>query len=264
VRGYTTNPDFTTDVQAQAIDLVNNDGVWGLVTDENFVTADVTNLNYESPLRINKNVAVTCFQCGTSKIHGPGEFYAGFADPFYWMSRTFFNDHFEAPVHARVVHGRIRGGDLNNDGYVKVVTYYDPEHERPGLFFSEYLDALTPGPHSTNPVNRSGIFSFDMQNIFDPGPDGHAPDVVVVMMGLRDGLPALQAYKNYSAPTNRRCSCRGAPPRRFAAHPDRHRAARHRGRVGAAGEQLALGNDLQERLQGRHRPRSRADRLLRL
>ena len=201
VRNYTTNPDFTTDVKAQAIDLVNNEGVWGLVVDENFATADVTDLNYEpDPRLINKNVAVTCFQCGTSKIHGPGEFYAGFADPFFWMSRTFFNDHFEAPAHARIVHGRIGGGDVNGDGYVKVVTYYDPEHERPGVFFQEYLDALTPGPHSTNAVERSGIFSFDMQLIFDPGPDGHAPDVVVMMMGHRDGLPALQAYKNYSAP----------------------------------------------------------------
>lgn len=197
-----TAANYTADnAQLPAIDLVNNQNVLGIVVDESFATADVNQLNYEPTPRINHQVPITCFQCSSHHIHS-AEFYAGFTDPDLWIWRTFFRSNFEGAASARMVHNRVRGGDVNNDGFVKVVVYFDPEHDYAASNFYYYFDQLTTAPHSIKFLVRiGGNPDYDMTQVFDPGPDGHAPDVVVMMMDRRDGLPGLTAFKNYSAPS---------------------------------------------------------------
>lgn len=191
---------YSGDVQTPAIDLVNNQGALALVVDTSFPAANVNALNYDFTPRLDHKVPVTCFQCSMSQIHDPGTFDIGFADVDHWLFRTFFNFAFENGVQARMVRSRPRAGDLNNDGFVKVVVYCDPEHFPAGLSFSNALDSVAAGPHATEPLIRSGNFDFDMSQIFDSDPDGHPADVVVMLMGPRDGFPALTAFNGFSAP----------------------------------------------------------------
>ena len=196
VREY-TNTFSRDDAQLPAIDLVNNQGVLGLIVDDSQQTIDVNELNYEVVRRINtQQVPVTCFQCSGDRIHSLADT-AGAVDFDGWLFRTYFNAIFEGGLQAQVVRARVHHGDTNNDGFIRVVLYTAiGDHERGTDRFRTVFDQITPEPHSIETVLRSSPAS-DVSRIFDTLPDARPVDVVVMMMGPIDGFPGLTTIKNF-------------------------------------------------------------------
>jgi hypothetical protein len=185
--------------QDVAIDLINNQGVLAIVTDGNQTSADVNNLNYEFIPRVNHPFPVTCFQCSSTRFNSDGDTFPGFGDPDGWLFRTFFDARFESPLHVRMVRARTGGGDLNDDGHIKIAVWFDPAHQFEAFEFPGVFDSLYSGSHSTELWFRSGNPDFDLPNILDSDPDGHFPDVVVVLMQEQEIMQHLTAYKNFAA-----------------------------------------------------------------
>ena len=141
--------------QNAAIDLVNNQGVLGVVGDVSGNTAAVNRLNYEDPPRIVHKIPVTCYQCSSAFFNDPAQTDLGFADPDNWLFRTFFNAQFESAVQVQLVLNRPGGGDFNGDGHLKIVVYYDSFHLSAATTMAPILDSLHPGPHSVELVAKS-------------------------------------------------------------------------------------------------------------
>ena len=195
---YTNTPYSPDNTQLPAIDLVNNQGVLGIIVDDSQATIDVNELNYEFSPRLAQNVTVTCFQCSFDRIHS-GADTAGASDIDGWLFRTYFNAKFEGGLHSQLVRARVRHGDTNNDGFIRVVVYYAfGDHFTEGSTFSGFFDQITPEPHLVESIIRSGDFNADAARIFDTFPDAHPVDVVVIMMSASEAFQALTAIKNFS------------------------------------------------------------------
>jgi hypothetical protein len=167
----------------KAIELVNVNDVHAIVSDISGNTAGVNGLNYESPSRINHHVAVTCYQCSSAFFNDPTQANPGFADPGNWLFRTFFNATFESAVQVQLVLNRANRGDFNNDGFLKIVVYYDAFHLSAATTMAGILDSLHAGPHAVELIAKTlpsttASRATELAAVFDSAPDGHAPDAV--------------------------------------------------------------------------------------
>jgi hypothetical protein len=186
--------------QSVAVDLVNNQGVIAIVADTDQSTADVNRLNYDfaSPIAPN-HVTVTCYQCSSAEFNDVGSTDQGKADPDNWLFRTYYNASFEAPVQAQLVLGRTNHGDLDGDGFLKIVVYVDFPHFISSFFgLSSALDALYAGPHSVVPVFKAipstpDTRAAEMAQLFDTS-DGHRPDAIYLAISPGSFIEALSDY----------------------------------------------------------------------
>jgi Periplasmic binding protein len=184
---------------AKAIDLVNVDDVHAIVSDISGNTASVNGLNYESPSRINHHVVVTCYQCSSAFFNDPTQTNPGFADKDNWLFRTFFNATFESAVQVQLVLNRANQGDFNNDGFLKIVVYYDAFHLSAATTMPGILDALRAGPHSVELIAKqipsdATSRASELAAVFDTAPDGHAPDAVYLAFLPGNAPEALSDY----------------------------------------------------------------------
>ena len=181
--------------QNAAIDLVNTDGVLGVVGDSDSATAETNELNHEFIPRIARKVPVTCFDCSSPRFNHE-DIELGFADPEGWLFRTYFSAEFETPIQARLVLNRPRKGDFNRDGHLKIVVYYDHAHFFAAIALQGILDQLHTGSHSVELVLDSGpgAAPLQMAEILDDGPDGRFPDAVYLALPPDLALEALTAY----------------------------------------------------------------------
>jgi hypothetical protein len=196
--------------QAAAIDLVNNQGVLGVVGDVSGNTAAVNRLNYENPPRIAHKIPVTCYQCSSAFFNDPSQTDLGFADPENWLFRTFFNAQFESAVQVQLVLNRPGGGETNGDGHLKIVVYYDSFHLSAATTMAPLLDSLHPGPHSVELVAKGSPLgeaptAEELDEIFDDNvgppespPDGF-PDAVYLALLPQNGPVSLAAYTQHPA-----------------------------------------------------------------
>jgi hypothetical protein len=188
--------------QDETIDLVNNQGVLAMVTDGSFTTGNVNLLNHELVPRIDHEFPVTCYQCSSPRLNDLGDIHLGFSDPEGWLLRTYFNASFENEAQARVIAARPNGGDFNHDGHLKVVIYFDVDRQSLAFTFPAALDAVHPGSHSveqvfkTNPSDPASRTA-QMAEIFDTAPDGHAPDLVYLLVGPDKIAEALGDYSSF-------------------------------------------------------------------
>jgi hypothetical protein len=186
--------------QNAAIDLINNQGALAVVSDISGNTAAVNRLNYESPLRIVRQVPVTCYQCSSAFFNDPTQADAGFADPDNWLFRTFFNAQFESAVQVQLVINRPQGGDFNGDGHLKIVAYYDSFHLSAATTLPALVDSLHPGPHSVKLIAKTlpstaATRAEELGQVFDAGPDGHLPDAVYLAFLPQNASEALSDYQ---------------------------------------------------------------------
>ncbi len=188
--------------EAAALTLINEQGVIGMVADGDEATATVNRLNHELVPRIARKVPVTCYQCSSPRFNDPSDSDLGFADPEGWLFRTYFNAAFENPVQVRLVLARARKGDFDRDGHLKIVVYHDADHVPVAFTFPGALDSLVTGPHSSEIVPRSlpstpESRAFEMAQIFDSAPDGHAPDAVFLAFRSENLPEALADYQTH-------------------------------------------------------------------
>jgi hypothetical protein len=184
---------------ANAINLVNVDDVHAIVSDISGNTAGVNGLNYESPSRINHHVVVTCYQCSSAFFNDPTQANPGFADKDNWLFRTFFNATFESAVQVQLVLNRANQGDFDNDGFLKIVVYYDAFHLSAATTMPGILDALRAGPHSVELIAKTipsteASRASELAAVFDTAPDGHAPDAVYLAFLPQNAPESLGDY----------------------------------------------------------------------
>jgi hypothetical protein len=178
------------------VDLINNQDVLAIVADDSWAAADINRLNQIFGSPTVKEVPVTCYLCSSARFNTDGDTDPGFGDTEGWLSRTFFNTAFESSMHVRFMRAKAHGGDFNQDGHLKVVVYYDSFYDLPSFNFPFIFDAMYSGAHSTKLVLRSSNVQDDLNQMFDPGPDGRAPDYIFVNVVPDAGLPLLTAYRN--------------------------------------------------------------------
>jgi hypothetical protein len=129
---------------------------------------------------------VTCYQCSSPRINDFADTNPGFSDIEGWLLRTYFNAAFENEVQARILVARPSKGDFNRDGHLKVVIYFDVDHQGLAFSFPTALDAVHSGAHSVEQVfkvlpSTPETRAAEMAQIFDTAPDGRKPDVVYLM-----------------------------------------------------------------------------------
>ncbi len=189
--------------QSAAIDLVNTQGVLGVVGDISGNTAAVNRLNYEATPRIDHKIPVTCYQCSSAFFNDPAQTDLGFADPDNWLQRTFFNATFESAVQVQLVLNRPQGGDFNDDGHLKIVVYYDSFHLSAATTMPAILDSLHAGPHSVELIAKTlpstpATRAAELAQVFDVGPDGHPPDAVYLAFLPQNAPEALSDYTAFA------------------------------------------------------------------
>lgn len=204
VAGYAGD---ATVAQNVALDLVNNQGVLALVSDISGNTAAVNRLNYEPTPRLVRKVPVTCYQCSSASFNDPAATDPGQADPDNWLHRTFFNASFESAVQVRTVLNRPAGGEITNDGHLKIVVLYDSFHLSAATTMAPLLDSLHTGPHSVELVLKSAALGMpptqaEMDEIFDGDAGGGGgpsalPDAVYLALLPQNAPSALSAYTAY-------------------------------------------------------------------
>jgi hypothetical protein len=190
--------------QDVAIDLINNQGVLGIVSDGSFVTAQVNRLNYELVPRVAHKFPVTCYQCSSPRINDFSDTDLGNSDIEGWLIRTYLNGAFEPAAQVQQVLSRPDGGDLDHDGYLKIVVYFDVDHFSQAFSVQAALDSLHAGAHAVEPVfkilpSSPATRAEEMTAIFDAAPDGHAPDAVFFYFREPNIVEAVGDYSAFAA-----------------------------------------------------------------
>jgi hypothetical protein len=190
----------TGQARAVAIDLVNNQGVRALVSDISGNTAAVNGLNYETPRPINRQVAVTCYQCSSAFFNDPAQTNPGFADPDNWLYRTFFNATFESAVQVQLVLNKPSQGDFDGDGHLRIAVYYDTFHLSAATTMPAIIDSLHSGPHSVHLVAKTlpstpETRAAEMASLLDSAGEGPRPDAVYLAFLPQNAPEALTDYR---------------------------------------------------------------------
>jgi hypothetical protein len=115
--------------QATVAELINTEGIKGVVTDISGDTVAVNMLNYDANSPAAYGIPVTCYLCSSAFINNPSAVDADPArqgamrDDDGWLFRTFFNAKYEAAVQTHIALDRGDRGDVNGDGVFKVGVY---------------------------------------------------------------------------------------------------------------------------------------------
>jgi ABC-type branched-subunit amino acid transport system substrate-binding protein len=181
-----------------ALDLINKDGVVGLLTMTSGETQGVNRYNYQDAALVVNPVPITCFQCSSGSINDTANADPSFADPDKWLFRVFYNANYEAAVLSQVIANSAT--DTNGDGTLKVGILHDPGHASvANAITTELLSHFHSGAVS---VERTSLAAF---TVAPAPPDFVAawaavmagnPDVVVMAMlpGVAgDGIKAYRA-----------------------------------------------------------------------
>lgn len=201
--------------QAAAVDLINNEGVVGMVTDVSADTTLVNQLNYDSATPASYKVPITCYACSSAFFNDPN---GTNADPVRqaaerdldnWLYRVFFNGKYEAYVSVRIMLHKASNGDVNGDGNFKVTVYAqnDPFGQSSSQSIRTAVEELAADqPHSVEIISIPGNtdpasdFSDDLQRLvdtrnesMDDAVDG-APDAIFLALLPQLATAVVNAY----------------------------------------------------------------------
>lgn len=206
--------------KAMAAELINKEGVVGLVTDISGDTLAVNTLNYEEgdERTANYRVPITCYLCSAASLNNPN--YedpdplreAAARDGDNWLFRTFFNAQYEAAVQTQILLNQ-DGGDLNGDGHIKIAVYAidDAYGQSAAKAVKESAEVLAKDKSSVEVVflpPESDVNSYDFGKDFRTlmNDNGHAhkgePDAVFLALLSLSSSAAVKAYReaDYKAP----------------------------------------------------------------
>ncbi len=200
---YGDTKSVAANAHTLALDMINNQGVVGLLTASSGETQGVNKFNYGDPLNTTGiKVPITCFQCSSGFINDPtytpnppdalGQ--AAFQDLDKWLFRVFYNSNYEAAVLSQVIVNS--GGDTNGDGILKVGVLHDGGH-------LALAQAITPALIGNFFPGGASAVSVTLTNVAN-SPDlatawaqvmAGGPDVVVMAMLPASAGNGLKAYR---------------------------------------------------------------------
>jgi branched-chain amino acid transport system substrate-binding protein len=200
--------------QELAAEMINEEGVVGLVTDISGDSVSVNVLNYqEEPVAAYK-APVACYLCSAASINNPAATdmdparQGALRDEDNWLFRTFFNAKYEAAVQSQILIGQ-DGGDLNGDGIVKVGVYAinDPYGQSSAAAVTAAMETLLPDTSSVevvffDPAADLNSYDFgsdldkltDEDNVTTDETDG-APDAIFLALLSGSSSGAVKAYR---------------------------------------------------------------------
>ena len=194
--------------RSEAIRLINDENVVGLISDSSGDTVAVNRLNYDPASPTSRKVPITCFQCSSGFINDPGVVesdpltQAAERDLDNWLFRIFYNANFEAAVQVRIALGITNGGIGNGDGNLKIGILADGGHRSLATAIGTVLPSLYPGPSSTEVVFNTNLADLpaDWARVVDgfnesTGQADGVPDVVVMAMLPAGASAGIEAYR---------------------------------------------------------------------
>ena len=206
-----------TKARAEAVRLVDTEGVLALVSDISGNTVQVNGLNYDAARPSSRKVPVTCYQCSSAAINDPAATdpdpvaQAALRDPDNWLYRAFFNGRFESAVQAQLVLNRPDHGETTGDGHLKIAVYFDAFHASAASTLVQVLPRLYTGPSSvetiamtlpSTPASRAAELArvLDDRNQNTGATDGR-PDAVYLAVLPGNAPGALGAYRETGTTT---------------------------------------------------------------
>jgi ABC-type branched-subunit amino acid transport system substrate-binding protein len=195
--------------RTEALRLVNEAGVLGLVSDSSGDTVAVNQLNYDPASPAARKVPVTCYQCSSGFLNDPGAVesdplaQAAERDADNWLFRVFYNANFEAKVLDQIIVARPNHGDRTGDGNLKISVYADGGHKSLATALGPALPAYYTGRSSvevvflSTPANMASewLRVVDDRNETSGLTDGE-PDLVVLAMLPVNVVSAVRAYRS--------------------------------------------------------------------
>jgi hypothetical protein len=191
--------------RSEAIRLVNEQDVVGLLAAQSGETTQVNRLNYDPASPTQRQVPVTCFMCSSGFLNDPAAVdadpvtQAAYRDAANWLFRVFYNANYEAAVLTQVA---AAGADRNGDGTLKIGILADAGHKSLALGIGAKLPELYQGAATTEIVYMTTIAELpgawarvvDGYNETTGTADG-IPDVVVMSVAPGSASEALKAYR---------------------------------------------------------------------
>ncbi len=200
-----SNPSFA---QSEALRLINQEQVKGLVTDSSGVTVAVNRLNYDPASPAKQKVPITCFQCSSSFINDANVTetdpvtQAAERDLDKWLFRVFYVAKYEAAVLVQIALNKTGGGKGNGDGNFKIGIFADGGHRALATGIAATLPALYKDPSSTEIIYMSSLdkLGADWGKVVDnvnemTGKTDGAPDIVIVAMLPEAAAEAIKTYR---------------------------------------------------------------------
>jgi branched-chain amino acid transport system substrate-binding protein len=200
--------------QELAAEMINDDGVVGLVSDISGDSVSVNVLNYQEEPLANYKAPVACYLCSAASINNPAATdvdparEGALRDADNWLFRTFFNARYEAAVQSQILLGQ-EGGDLNRDGLVKVGVYAinDPYGQSAAASVKAAMAELLPEESAVEVVFfdpaadlNSYDFASDLDTLTDDdnsdsGEADGKPDAIFLALLSGSSSGAVKAYR---------------------------------------------------------------------
>ena len=192
--------------QAEALRLINEEGVQALVSDSSGDTVAVNKLNYDPASLAIQKVPVTCFQCSSGFINNPATVevdpltQAAERDVDNWLYRVFYNANYEAAVQVQMALQQANGGDRNGDGLLKIAIFADAGHKSLATAIAPTLPSFYTGPSSIEITYMTTLADIPAQwplvvdGLNGTTPDGE-PDIIILAMLPGNVATAVQAYR---------------------------------------------------------------------
>lgn len=194
--------------RAEALRLLQDEHVLGIVSDSSGDTVQLNRLNYDPTNPAPYEFPVICYQCSSGFINDPAAVdadpitQAALRDADNWLFRLFYNANFEAKVIDQIVVSKPNLGDRNQDGLLKLAVYADGGHASLANALGPTLSSYYGGTTSVEIVTLSAQANMpaewarvvDGTNETTGAADGE-PDYVVMAMLPVNVTAAVQAYR---------------------------------------------------------------------
>lgn len=180
--------------QALAIQMINNDGVVGLLAASSGEATAVNKLNYDLVGQVVNKVPVTCFMCSNGNINNPGYGDTSFSDPENWLFRAFYNGNYEAAALTQITFAA-SGGDRNGDGVFKVGILSDGGHKALALAIGPKIPVFYSGASVTEIRDMTAPATADTMAADWAAVVAGNPDVVMMTMMPAQAYEGLKAYR---------------------------------------------------------------------
>lgn len=193
--------------QSEAVRLINEEGVLGLVSDTSGDTVAVNKLNYDPASPALRKVPITCFQCSSGFINDPNVVevdpltQAAERDLDNWLFRIFYNAKYEAAVQVQLALQNTNGGVGDGNGNLKIGILADAGHKSLAVSMVATLPSFYTDAASTEIVYMSSIAGLpaDWAKVVDnynqdTGLTDGPPDVVVMAMLPGSAAEGMKVY----------------------------------------------------------------------
>jgi ABC-type branched-subunit amino acid transport system substrate-binding protein len=194
--------------QSEAVSLIDDQHVVGLVSDSSGDTVAANKLNYQSAGPAARKVPITCFQCSSGFINDPAVTdpdpltQAAERDLDNWLFRVFYKADFEAAVQVQLALANTGGGVGNGDGNLKIGILADNGHRSLATAIPATLSSFFTGPASTEVIFNTDLAQLpqDWARVVDgfnesTGQSDGVPDVVIMAMLPSGAAQGLLAYR---------------------------------------------------------------------